>query len=434
MRQRWRAVLSLAIAAFVDAGETLALSILWPRMYLRLGASLGQLGAVLGLSELVRILFIPIWGYAVDRYSRKRLMVFFTGLWGLWTLAIGLVDTLPQLYIVRSLSAIGLGVFNPAAFSLAGDLFSPKERGRAVGVTAGITFAGTLAAFIVLPRLADQGPEAWRMGFVVMGLASVLSGVLIYVLIDEPPRGAAEPELEAVVNGGGQIKKSYGLTRSQLNTLLRIPSWRWLLIHETVFWIGMNLLRAWIFVWLDGLGLGTAAAAVFAAQLFGSMGFTLLYGWLGDRLDHDGQRRASLLIGLAGLIASVPTTILFFSLDGSRIPLMILAGVLFVATRRAVGESVTWPLAQGVIAPELRGTARAIMNLVRDGVGAATLAASGLLVDRIGTPAMLLTVFTAASIFNILVWLPLLRVYPRDRDTLHTLLTQQREALLQTER
>lgn len=67
------------------------------------------------------------------RFSRKWLLVFFTGLWGLWTCAIDLVETLPQLVLVRSLSALGLGVFVPAAFSLIGDLFDAETRGRATG-------------------------------------------------------------------------------------------------------------------------------------------------------------------------------------------------------------------------------------------------------------------------------------------------------------
>ena len=46
-------VASLSAAFFVDSGEEQALPVLWPHMYASLGASIGQLGAVLGASRLV---------------------------------------------------------------------------------------------------------------------------------------------------------------------------------------------------------------------------------------------------------------------------------------------------------------------------------------------------------------------------------------------
>jgi sugar phosphate permease len=53
---------------------------------------------------------------------------------------------------------------------------------------------GTIAGVLAL-GLATEG-ENWRWGFVGLGFFSVLSGILIWLLADEPPRGAAEPELE----------------------------------------------------------------------------------------------------------------------------------------------------------------------------------------------------------------------------------------------
>ena len=167
-----------------------ALSVLWPYMHRGLGVSVGQFGIHLGSSaSWWTTPYATFCGaMLLIAFSRKSLLIWITGIWGLWTCAIGLVDTLPQLLIVRVLSSVGLGVFTPAAFSLTGDLFDSRERGRAIGLMRAVGIIGTVAAFGVLPVLAARGPEAWRTGFVVMGGASVITGLLM-VFLPEPPRG-----------------------------------------------------------------------------------------------------------------------------------------------------------------------------------------------------------------------------------------------------
>jgi hypothetical protein len=93
---RWLSVLALSAAAFVDSSENYALSVLWPRMYPALGLRVGQLGPVLGISDLIRTISLPLWGWAADRFSRKALLVSITGFWGSWTLVIAFVQSLTQ--------------------------------------------------------------------------------------------------------------------------------------------------------------------------------------------------------------------------------------------------------------------------------------------------------------------------------------------------
>ena len=42
-------------------------------------------------------------------------------------------------------------------------------------------------------------PDLWRVGFYILGIFSILSGVAVWFLVDEPIRGAAEPELEGII-------------------------------------------------------------------------------------------------------------------------------------------------------------------------------------------------------------------------------------------
>ena len=181
------------------AAKKQALGILWPQIQLSLGASIGALGPVLGVTRLVHTLTLPLWGWASDRWSRRMLLVWFTGIWGLLTMTISLVTTLEQLLAVRLVSSIGLGAFTPAAFSLLGDLYPNGRRGRAVGIIQALGVIGPMIAFGVLPMLAARNAEAWRLGFVALGIASCGTGALLFLCVDEPPRGAAEPELRGIV-------------------------------------------------------------------------------------------------------------------------------------------------------------------------------------------------------------------------------------------
>ena len=66
-------IASLSAAFLVDSSEEQALPLLWPHMFSALGATVGQLGTILGASKLMTTILYPLWGYAADRYSRKML-------------------------------------------------------------------------------------------------------------------------------------------------------------------------------------------------------------------------------------------------------------------------------------------------------------------------------------------------------------------------
>jgi MFS family permease len=204
------------------------------------------------------------------------LLVWITGFWGLWTLAIGFVETLPQLYVVRILSSLGMGVFIPAAFSLIGDLFTDKARGRISGIMNAISLMGAMAAFSILPLLAASSPEAWRIGFIGMGLASFVTGLLIWLLLYEPPRGAAEPELANVVDRQAALPQQ--VAWADIIALLRIRSWRWLLVKEMLEATSLALLAGWSFTWLDSLGLGEAAIIVVLLMMLSIVAGAIFFG------------------------------------------------------------------------------------------------------------------------------------------------------------
>ncbi len=425
-KRRWPSVLALAAAAFVDSSENQALSILWPRMYPALGLRAGQLGPVLGISDLIRTLTLPFWGWAADRFSRKALLVGITGFWGGWTLVIAFVHSFSQLLSVRILSSLGLGVLWPTAFSLLSDLFESRRRGTAAGIMTAVSYIGTVTAFLILPMLAGLSPDSWRLGFIAMGVASILTGFLLLIL-HEPPRGAAEPELSDVISAEAAAR--YAFRVRDLPAIARVRSWWVLLLQNSVDNIAMAILFGWAFVWLDSLGLGDQAFIAVVLLTLGTLTGHLFFGWLGDRLERRHPTYGRATMALTGLVLTAPALAAFILLGQSGFGPLMLFGALAGLGISSVDTGARWPMAQGVLRPELRATGRAALDMVIGSVGSLMMTLSGSLVDAWGVTTMLLLLVPIPKLIAALLWLPMFRTYPADRAALHQVLAGRRQEM-----
>lgn len=421
-------IISLSAASLVDAGEEGALALLWPYMYTALGATIGQLGFVLGASKLAMTLMLPVWGYAADRFSRKSLLVGFTGVWGLWTLSISLTNSFPQLLVLRILAGLGLGVFAPAAFSLISDLFDNQSRGRAIGIMRSIGLTGAVISVFVLPTLAERSSDGWRSGFALLGLASFVTGLLM-LGIQEPARGASEPELRGVITK--EKASRYTIQWSDLLALFKIKSWRYLLLNEMLVKGGGAVFLGWNFTWITGLELERSMFFATVLVIFvGMASGNIFFGWLGDYLDRRYPGRGRITMVPIGTILAVPANIGYLTSTADTPVRLMICGFLAATCFTAAVEGTTWPVAQAILPPELRGSNRALIGMTVGAVSALMLSLSGLVIDRVGVATTLLWFVPGPILLSVLVWLPIFHTYPHDKTALHQLLTRRRTALI----
>ena len=424
-KRRWPTVAALSAAAFIDSSEDYSISILWPRMYAFLGTTINQLGVIAGIAGLLRTITTPLWGYAADRFSRKALLVGITGVWGIWTASVALVHSLNQLIAVRVISSLGLGILWPAAFSLLSDLFSSKERGKAAGIMTALSFTGTIASFGILPAIAATSPEGWRLGFVAMGLASVLTGLMMLVIFD-PPRGSAEPELEGIA---AESSKQFAFRLADLPQLARVRSWWVMLVHNSIDAVAMTVLYAWVFTWMDQLELGGSAFAVVGLLALGNLSGHVFFGWLGDVLDRRYPNRGRAAMAMIGLAVTTPTLAGFLGLGGRGLGFLVLFGLLSGIGLSSVDTGARWPITQGVLRPEVRATGRATLDMTIGIVASLVSFWTAFLVNRLGVPAMMLTIIPIFKLLGALTWIPIFWTYPYDRQQLHKTLEQRRAAI-----
>lgn len=434
-RRRWAMLAALGFGHFIDQGEGQAMAILFPVIKQLWGLSYANLGLIATARNMLQTVSMPFWGYTADRLRRKWVIFFGTGVWGLWTLACGLALNFDQLFWLRLLSGLGLGCLMPASFSLIADLFGPRERGRAVGVLYAVGTLGIIVGILGLGLTAR--PHLWRYGFISLGLASMLSGVVIALVVQEPPRGAAEPELAASITY--EAAQRFTIRPADLLKVVRIPT-LWVAYAEGIFGLMPyvvlgSIMNTWL-VEVKGMAAhltlshaqGSAplmAAGIAAGAIFGS----LLGGNLGDWLDRRWPGYGRVLVGQFSMLSGVPFGILILTSNLRGWGFFALAFAAAIFTNWTAPGSLQ-PILQSVVPPELRSSAYSSLKFVEGGISALAGVLAGSLADHLGLTTALLYTIPLPWLIGGLVYGLLYLVYPGDAARLREQMRQRADTLV----
>ncbi|MGC9399897.1 MAG: MFS transporter [Anaerolineae bacterium] len=428
---RWQTLFALAFGYFIDQGEGQAMSVLFPTLQQLWGLSLTNLGTIGTIRNILQAVSAPFWGYASDKLSRKQVIIFGTGAWGIWTAVCGLTQNFGQLLVVRAISGLGLGCLMPATFSLMADTFPPKRRGRALGVLEAIGVFGIIVGTLGLGMLAT--PTLWRWGFLVLGSASIASGVLVALLVEEPVRGAAEPELAGKITE--EAAAQYTISFSDLPCVLAIPT-IWVAILQglagTMPWVVMGL---YFITWMVNVRGMTesivfdhpqgSATLAFAGIVIGTALSNVIGGLLGDWAEARSPKYGRTIVGQVSVFSGIPLSYVMLTQTAEWSFWAFFA--LCFSTALLIswpGKGAKEPMMQGAVPPELRGTAFAMTTFVESGFAAISAYIAGRLADSIGfTKALLWTIpfpwLICGVLFSLFYW-----AYPRDAARLRQMMSK----------
>ena len=428
VKKKWRTMLALAIGRFIDQGEVQAISVLFPTLQKVWGLSYANLGTLGTIRYVLQAVTAPLWGYTADKYSRKKVIIFGTGIWGLWTLVCGLTQDFGQLLVIRAISGIGLGCLMPAAFSIISDAYPPDRRGRALGTLEGIGFSGIVIFTLGLGMLAT--PDLWRWGFILLGSLSVLSGLLVWWLVDEPVRGAAEPELAGRITEKDATR--YAMRIKDIPKILKIPT-IWVAIAQgTVGTMPWVILGQFLITWfVNERGWNEPSATVaFASIVIGTVISNIAGGYIGDKAEKLNPKYGRAFIGQISVISGIPLTYILFTQTGTwsleEVVVLCFITALFISW---AGKGAKEPMMQGVTLPELRSMVFSVVTFVEIGFAALVAVFAGVLADRIGlTKALLWTIpfpwIICAVLFSLFYW-----SYPRDSVKLRAQMAERADEL-----
>ena len=219
MKRKPFILISLLLAAFAINLDTTIVNIALPSLVRQLHASNSQLQWVVDAFNLLFAASVLAAGSLSDRFGRKGMLLAGLAVFGLASLAGGLMDTPGALIATRSVMGVGAAMVFPSTLSLITNVFTERgERARAIGLWGAITGvaialgpivggwllelsdwrsiffamvpvaagAGVLAARYV-PRSRDpHAPPIDRAGF---ALSTATVALLVYTIIEAPDHG-----------------------------------------------------------------------------------------------------------------------------------------------------------------------------------------------------------------------------------------------------
>ncbi|CAN5122462.1 MFS transporter [soil metagenome] len=190
--QRYRGlpgnVLALSVVSFLnDTSSEIIYPLLPTFLALSLGATPFAIGLIEGFAESVASLLKLVSGYLSDRFSSRKLPVFFGySLSAVMRPVLAFVTSWPQVLVVRMSDRVGKGIRGAPRDALIAESVSPDERGMAFGFNRaadhlGAVFGPVAAFFLLLFIAADtQNPTVIEYQNVFLfASVPVVAGLLV---------------------------------------------------------------------------------------------------------------------------------------------------------------------------------------------------------------------------------------------------------------
>jgi predicted MFS family arabinose efflux permease len=427
VKGRWRSLFTIGFSMTMDSGEGSGFfQNLFPVIRESLNLSLTNLGVIAAIPRIVGLFFGPFWAYMSLRFNRKTILVLVTGFWGLWAIAIGMSQSLWQIYLFITISVIGAAASQPIAQEMMTDLFTDDERGTAMSVLRGgssILGIGFVPAAAWLATI----PDGWRYGFFGVGVISAISGLLMWIFVRDPGRGATEKELQDLdrelreklnVMKWDEVKQLFKNKTFTLIVVQRLLSGHLLMITFGVVYL------------VDIFGYDTPQAnLIMIPHYIGMLLGFFLGGFTGDRIHRRYPK-----YGRIGVIQTIQVVYVIAAFFGTQIlwksqtPFLIFFFIMGLMSTSSAGSNR--PVIASVVSPEMRGTAFAVFSSVFEGL--AHLIYS-LLAGKLGETFGLKPVFTAIlvvlMVVNVLYCTLMYKPYARDVEAMHQQLQEKRKVL-----
>ena len=336
------------------------------------------IGIVSASALIIGIISILIFGYYGDKisekFSRKRIFIYTNFVWvftyGLASLSFNYFYYL--LFII--VGAIGTGAFLPLGYSMIGDLYSPKDRGKKYGMMSfnltlgagmGIIFGGLLGNY--------AGSLGWRIAYGVGFILGLFTLIFYTLSAIEPERLRSEPEFE---NFEGEINYNYKITYSNLKKLFRTRSVGGILVSVLCSGVANATLAIWAIFYLNTKINGTDAelivTTIYILAGSGALLGSIIGGRLGDKYFRSGKLKGRVIVSLIGLIVGISLLLAFYLIPFYTETMLqiVFSWIFFVIIGYlgfffvAFSSGNQFAIYSEVSLPEVRSTANAMNGLM----------------------------------------------------------------------
>lgn len=319
-----------------------------------------QIGLVASTFTILGAIISLVWGYFSDKYNRKVLLILSILIGEIPCFMSAFSKSYSELFFWRTLTGIGVGASFPIVFSLIGDMFNHKERGKVMAFVGLSITLGNILGMSIGGFLGEN--FGWRIPFVLVSVPNFILGVLAIFILKEPKRGSSE---EGFINSNKEffkkisIKDYLKLFKIKTNLLLFLQG-----IAGTIPWGAIPYFLVEFFKRERGLS-ASKATLVFLIFGLGSILGTLIGGFIGEFLYNKNKKLVPIVSGLTTIIGVI-FTLLTFSYKNiyTNFGFLILLVIGFTA---AVFDSFTGPnvkmMLLNINEPQDRGRIFSIFNL-----------------------------------------------------------------------
>lgn len=240
-QRRWLILAVLCFSLLVIVLDNSILNVAIPTIVRELGATNTQLQWIIDAYTLVFAGLLLTAGSLGDRYGRRGALQIGFIIFGLGSLLSSQASTANQLIATRAFMGIGGALIMPATLSIITNVFPAEERGKAIGVWAGVAGLGGALGPLTGGFLVEH--FYWGSVFVV-NIPIVIVGLVAGFVLIPTSKDPTTPKLDPI----GALLSITGLT-ALLYGLIEAPSKGWTSTEILeAFGIGVLLLVAFI-VW-----------------------------------------------------------------------------------------------------------------------------------------------------------------------------------------
>jgi ACS family hexuronate transporter-like MFS transporter len=300
---RW-VILALMFASFVLTFLTrFAWPPLIPVVVPVLKMNMSQAGAYMTAFYIGYVITQVPAGILADRFGVRTILGVSLVLEGISTWAMGSIASFDIGFTLRVVTGLGAGAIMSCCSRALMEWFPAKERGIAFGLLFAAPSGGLLLANFVVPVL--NAAFNWQGAFQGIGLATVVLGVLIYLLV----KTSNEAKGEKTFFGGLKV-----FFTNRNIVLLATAGF-------CLMWMELGL-ATWANAYIKKLGFTVQEAGmVLIWYSLGGLIAPVVSGWVSDRI---GNRTKILIVAYA---VSAPLTVYFGA--QTTLPMLNMAGFVY---------------------------------------------------------------------------------------------------------
>ena len=210
--RKWWTLAAVSFGLFMIMLDNTVVNVALPSMERDLHVSIASLEWIVTAYALTFAALLITGGKLADLYGRRRIFIIGIVIFTLSSLACGLAPSAGFLIGARAVQGTGAALMSPATLSIIMATFAPKERGRAIGIWAGVSALALAIGPLVGGLIVDN--INWNWIFFVNVPVGALGIVASMFFITESRDTTAEQSIDLpglFTSGLGLFALSYAL-------------------------------------------------------------------------------------------------------------------------------------------------------------------------------------------------------------------------------